>query len=818
MSSPFSNSASTYREQGLSVMPCGPGTKFPGRFTPADGWFKESTWQKYCERLPTGFEMELWERWPDAGICLALGAASAPAGKILVAMDIDTDEPAEVAAIRSVLPGSPVAKRGAKGETQFYLANPCVQNRPFNDGNKRRMLDLLAHGRQTVMPPTVHPDTGAPYQWLTPDTLESFDVADLPVLPDDIADRLAAALAPFGYVEPPKLALGEAGDAELDGERVHRALNDAALANLDAWVPALSLYKAKKVGAGYKAVADWRPSSSGRPASKRATNLAIRHDGIKDCGENKGYTPLDLVMAACQADLETAFRWLQERVAPAAPILMVSNPRTVTENATVARTPPPASTIPSSETPLPSCEPVEPSLRRTSPKGNLMGLRMVTSDGERVADPPEAPAAPVVDFGRMPMPPGLLGDIVAWMNAATDRPSAQLNLGAAIAFLGAITGRRFAHPSRGARTNFLCVGVARTGFGKDHPLTAIERLAEFSNVDKFLGPEEVKSESALRKVMEEKNTVCCLWDELGRFMHKVNSPRASTHESGLSGLILKLFSKANKTYRGAEAAAEKAMPILNPNLCIFGVSTPRNLYDNLSSSAVEDGFLPRWLVFDADDAPEGFGRATASVDEPPPALRTALHQLLDIRPKGNLNGTVAAKPIMAEWGPGAEEFFRDARDAMDAEVRAAEDGGRFIECAIKTRTIEHGVKLSLLYAISVLPAAPVITIDALRWGFEVATISAEKFVHQIGTSVADNDAHAEYLKVKAAVMKAGRDGLMVKRINKMVDGRFNEKRLGEILSQLASTGEFERGILPAASGGRPTDRIRWLGAGEVEAA
>src|ERR1044072_429462 len=172
MPSPFSIAAPGYREQGLSVVPCGPGTKFPGRSTAADGWWKAADWQKYCDRLPTNFEMEIWERWPDAGVCLALGASSAPAGKILVAIDIDTDVPAEVAAIRSVLPGSPVAKRGAKGETQFYLANPCVLNHPLNDANTRRLLDLLAPGRQTVLPPTIHPDTGSAYSWITPDTLE----------------------------------------------------------------------------------------------------------------------------------------------------------------------------------------------------------------------------------------------------------------------------------------------------------------------------------------------------------------------------------------------------------------------------------------------------------------------------------------------------------------------------------------------------------------------------------------------------------------------------------------------------------------------
>jgi len=360
MISPFHDTARRLAERGISVMPCGPGTKFPGRYSDAAGWSAAYDWQKYCDKRPTHWETDIWERWPDAGICLALGRSSAPNGLQLVAIDIDTEEPDEVSAILSALPGSPVRKRGAKGETHFYLAPIDVPNRPYNNtlepGVKRRMLDLLCHGRQTVLPPTIHPGTGSPYRWTTLDTLENFDVADLPVLPADIADRLSEALAPFGHVDPPVL-----GERDPDAEAsTHRQLNDAALANLSAWVPALGLYKCRRMGDKYKAVPAWRPSSSGRPLSARATNLAIDRTGIKDCGEGKGYTPLNLVMAACDADLDTAFRWLQEHVAPA-PLINLTSKIVVDD-------------------PEPGGE----------PRGNLSHLRLAASDG-RIVQPCDVP-------------------------------------------------------------------------------------------------------------------------------------------------------------------------------------------------------------------------------------------------------------------------------------------------------------------------------------------------------------------------------------------------------------------------------------------
>jgi hypothetical protein len=538
------------------------------------------------------------------------------------------------------------------------------------------------------------------------------------------------------------------------------------------------------VGAAYKAVATWRPSSSGRPESKRATNLTIRYDGIKDCGDNKGYTPLDLIMAACGADLEVAFRWLQERVAPGKAVILAT----------------------SNKDPLPSCEREEPRIERTSGPNNLAFLRLATSDGERVAEPPapvkSAPPATVMD-----VPPGLLGALVEWMNASSDAPSTPLNLGAAIAFLGAIAGRNFEHPSREARTNFLCIGVAPTGFGKNHPLKAVEKLAVASNVTKFLGPEEVKSESALRKVLEAEPSVCCLWDELGRFMAKVNSPKASTHEKGISGLILKLFSKAADIYRGAEAAAEKAIPIINPNLCIYGVSTPEDLWGNVTSGAAADGFLPRWLVFDGGTKRPKRRKPTASLKEPPEELRRGIHAILDAAERGNLSRAAGVKPKVAEWGPGAEAHFDALAVRLDAEVDEARDMRDHITAFILTRTAEHVAKLSLLYAVGCGPAAPVITIDSLVWAEGIARRSAESLIAALNGKVADSEYERHHNTIRQHITEAMPYGITEKELLRRVSRKMEQRVRIPIMKDLEDSGVVFKALGSGPKGGKPTQRL-----------
>src|SRR5206468_3958739 len=94
----------------------------------------------------------------------------------------------------------------------------------------------------------------------------------------------------------------------------HRELNDAAMANLAAWVPALPLYRLRPAQNGYEAVPTWRPSSSGRPDNERALNLKIHPKGIRDFGTDKGYTPIDLVMTALSVDLDRAFGFLTQKL------------------------------------------------------------------------------------------------------------------------------------------------------------------------------------------------------------------------------------------------------------------------------------------------------------------------------------------------------------------------------------------------------------------------------------------------------------------------------------------------------------------------
>lgn len=303
MTSPYASAGRRLIDCGYSSIPVAPLTKRPGAFS-LNEWRGMTEWQRFCDRLPTEIETGIWGKWPDAGVCVAIDHR-------LKVIDVDTDDHTLMGAVLSAIPFSNVIKRGAKGFSAFYRGSSSIVSQPFSVG-KERVVDLLCHGRQTVLPPTVHPTTLMPYAWNGSDTLENTPIDQLPELPDDVAQRLETALAPFGYKAPEAYQTGQ-------GDTVWRELNETALLNLDLWVPALGLLNTRRSGRGWRAVAAWRGVEN--------ANLSFHPDGIRDWGADESHTPINVVMKAFGVSLGSAVVWLAERTA-SAPVRYVQKPTT----------------------------------------------------------------------------------------------------------------------------------------------------------------------------------------------------------------------------------------------------------------------------------------------------------------------------------------------------------------------------------------------------------------------------------------------------------------------------------------------------------
>ena len=765
--SPYASAGAALIRQGYSAIPIVPGDKIPGSLVGGD-WRFHKGWNRYCSELPGSFQIGLWSKWPRAGLGVALGRG-------LLAVDIDRDF--LVDPIKAVLPPVVVAKRGRKGETIFYRgATDRLRSRGFKiDGTG--VLDFLSHGKQTVLPPSLHPATGLPYEWTTARTLLDTRLRELPEFTADHFEAMLGVLREHGYQPEPELHLEPVSlDGREQASEFFRRLNEDALANLDAWVPRLPLNgRARREPDGtWRAVAEWRPSSTGKPLHKRARNLSFDRRGIVDFGDGgRTYTALNVVLRAqdlSDDQLDQAAKWLGEALGYdfSPKIVFLPKPKPSAERQEAAPEP---ETAPEHH---PSEAPSEEAVRAPEPVSNVVPFKP-RGDGraERMRRLNELSKNL----------PGLLGDLMAWINESNKTPVPVLALGAALTFLGTLAGRQYKGPT-GLLTNVYALGLADSGFGKDHARDCLKSLCAKSGLMRFLGGSKIMSGTAIRNKLESQPSALWMLDEFGGFIGEIANPRSGPHVQQIRYFLLELYSAAKTSFLGADYAGEAATPIHNPNACLYGTSTPADFWGAMTSRAVADGFLPRFLILPVTGARPEKVKPIATMDTPPTALVDACRHL--IAPKGgNLagrttDGTTTIDPIAVPWGDGGEAAF----DELHALCERAHDKARPEAKAIWTRVAENALKLAAIRAIGVDPEAPRIYEDSMQWAGELAMICAESTIEEIAGRLADNDRQREHLDVRRWIEESGSKGLTRTQLSKRVNGRFNAKRLGEICEGL----------------------------------
>lgn len=196
----FSHHALNYFESGLVVIP------LRGKIPVIQNW------SAFAKARPSDILIESWlSKYPGFNIGLVTGKLSG-----VVAIDIDKDE------AKSLVPLSPLVKKGKKGETRFFKYNGEVNFKRHDLG-----IELLSDGNQTVLPPSIHPETKTAYVWLSTDTLLNFDISDLPILPESFFNAVGSVRVLKGDVQGRHSTLLEIASAMLGrGEGIDSTIDE----------------------------------------------------------------------------------------------------------------------------------------------------------------------------------------------------------------------------------------------------------------------------------------------------------------------------------------------------------------------------------------------------------------------------------------------------------------------------------------------------------------------------------------------------------------------------------------------------------------
>jgi hypothetical protein len=747
MQSPFSQSAQRLIELGYSVVPVVPGEKRPGQFLRGE-WRGMPNWQRFCERAPTTFEVSLWEGWPDAGICVALGKASN-----LIAIDFDYGPDELRAALEALIPPSPVRKRGAKGYTAFYRGSVELPSRKWNVG-RQSVIEVLAHGRQTVLPPTIHPD-GMPYSWITQDTLEDMSARELPELPADLIAQIERVVAPYQTEEDREPTKRVIVDGASDS--IWREINDRAMADFGSWVPELFPMAKVRTDGSYRVIAHWR--------NCERANVSIHPEGITDWGEGKNYTPLDMVMAASGSDLETATQWLRARVG------------------------------------VPEVAPVELKQRAV----------VVVEAAPVVEAEPVAEAQVSAGFFDLGGTMQMLFDVIV---ASSRRPQPILAVGACIAAIGALAGRRYGTPT-GLRSNVYVVGIADSGAGKNAARGVINRAFTAAGLSGYLGGNKIASGSGLLSAVFRHPAILFQQDEFGMFLSAVaDRKRSPKHLTEIIDHLTELYTSADGVFLGAEYADQKERPrrdIIQPCVCLHATTTPGHFWNALQSANASDGSLARFLLFETEESyPEaqevdGYAPIPAALIE---ALRTIAWPAGVER--GNLSQLMQpgdVPPAHIEVVPFSDEAS-DAMRALEGEIfTRLRDLRGTAYTSVLARQWEHVARVAMIRAVSRNPITPGVVLEDVRWADAVVQRSINLLCDGIERHVADNAEESKVKRTLEIVRAAGEAGISKSDLIRRT--HFLGRDRDSILKSLVESGELTSTIRAGVT--KPTTIYRATG-------
>jgi len=399
--------------------------------------------------------------------------------------------------------------------------------------------------------------------------------------------------------------------------------------------------------------------------------------------------------------------------------------------------------------------------------------------------------------------PSNMQDMMDFINKNSVKKQPLLSFASILPLFGTILGQKIQLERYRTRTNIYTLGIARSGAGKNAALTNIKNAMREGNIDRIC-VEGFSSDAGFLRRVNEKPSSLCLIDELGKVLSSILDSRAPKYLKAIESELLTLYGSANTTYNPKHLAnSESDIQLNDPNISVYGVTTPTALFKTFSSETIEGGLLSRLLLFDTDDevpmsevpenapVPESF-KDWASEWE---------HRPLNDNPVDLENGVLKIKPSEIRYDVQALEFYSTETRRIEKFAGTLSDGLD----AIFIRAPENASKIALIIAgcRSTPDSVSVLTIADLRIGFAVSEYCANLMYQKATTNIADNDLERDTKKVLGMIRKSA-NGLTLRDMKrKSFFKKLSKRDFETIIENLNHAEEIELRNTNTTGKGRP---------------
>jgi hypothetical protein len=299
---------------------------------------------------------------------------------------------------------------------------------------------------------------------------------------------------------------------------------------------------------------------------------------------------------------------------------------------------------------------------------------------------------------------GLLRDVFDFYNEVAYRRSVVMGLACAVSLVQTILGRRI-RSHTDLRTNDYNLILATTGSGKEACESTITKILDAADPGcRYLIPPDIQSGNGLMRAVS--TCPCAIWvcDEFGKILQAVLDKKGNQHTKNIGTHLLKLYGKSAGTYGGAAHSDGIRNRVVQPHLCVLGLSTGSTVFEAVATDQVSDGLIGRIAFWPVQDRPEP--RDSMSIAYPKPDMVERVKGWLDWEP-GHQN--LIPEPEIINMS--AEATGRWSQHAKQINERMKSESE--LRAAVWSRVAARTMKLAMVHRCARLEVNP----STCQWDF-----------------------------------------------------------------------------------------------------
>ena len=371
----------------------------------------------------------------------------------------------------------------------------------------------------------------------------------------------------------------------------------------------------------------------------------------------------------------------------------------------------------------------------------------------------------------LPIDPELDAMLTDYIDSYARRAHIEITTAAKISLLATLGSRRFLS-DQGNTTNLYMMVLAETGVGKDYAKKAILNLLSECHFIELIAGGGSTSQGAIFSSLEESPAQIQIMDEIGKYLQAVKRQFSGQMAEGIKTLT-EAYSSAtsvliskNYSTKGQKGNPKSTTIIQQPAITILGLATPGQVYENLSTVEIEDGFLNRFIIVNISED----GRGQKKKVMPVPASEQLIDWCKAIR-TGIKGGNL--RPYMQDRFDQRADFQTVPMDdvatqmfeAWEDDLEAKERNGELKMADMTRRWVENAMRLATLFAVvnGSKTGEYNITPEMASWAILYTGYYGEYAIKCIDAKVADSHFHRLTLEMVELVKRSPPDKGMTER-------------------------------------------------------